>query len=60
MRTWWDLVLTNKEGLVENVRVGARLGCTDHEMIKFRILRVVPPNILLSKLGRYGLDGWTV
>ena len=34
-----DLVLTNKEGLVEDVRVGGRLGCSDHEMAEFRILR---------------------
>jgi len=34
-----DLVLTNKEGLVEDVKVGGRLGCSDHEMVKFRILR---------------------
>jgi len=33
-----DLVLTNKEGLVEHVKVGGRLGCSDHEMIEFRIL----------------------
>jgi len=34
-----DLVLTNKEGLVEDVKVGGRLGCSDHEMVEFRILR---------------------
>ena len=33
-----DLVLTNKEGLVEDVKVGGRLGCSDHEMLEFRIL----------------------
>jgi len=33
-----DLVLTNKEGLVEDVKVGGSLGCSDHEMIEFRIL----------------------
>jgi len=33
-----DLVLTNKEGLVEDVKVGGRLGCSDHEMVEFRIL----------------------
>jgi len=32
-----NLVLTNKEGLVEDVKVGGRLGCSDHEMV-FRIL----------------------
>jgi len=31
-----DLVLTNKEGLVEDVKVGGRLGCSDHEMVEFR------------------------
>ena len=34
-----DLVLTNKEGLVEDVKVGGGLGCSDHEMVEFRILR---------------------
>ena len=34
-----DLVLTNKEGLVEDVKVGGRLGCSDQEMVEFRILR---------------------
>jgi len=34
-----DLVLTNKEGLVEDVKAGGRLGCSDHEMVEFRILR---------------------
>jgi len=33
-----DLVLTNKEGLVEDVKVGGRLGCSDREMVEFRIL----------------------
>jgi len=33
-----DLVLTNKEGLVEDVKVGGRLGCSDHEMVEFRIM----------------------
>ena len=33
-----DLVLTNKEGLVENVKAGGRLGCSNHEMVEFRIL----------------------
>jgi len=32
-----DLVLTNK-GLVGEVKVGSRLGCSDHEMVEFRIL----------------------
>jgi len=34
-----DLVLTNKEGLVEDVKAGGRLGCSVHEMVEFRILR---------------------
>ena len=34
-----DLILTNKEGLVEDVRVGGSLGCSDHEMVEFRLLR---------------------
>jgi len=33
-----DLVLTNKERLVEDVKVGGSLGCSDHEMVEFRIL----------------------
>ena len=33
-----DLVLTN-EGLVEDVKVGSSLGCSDHEMVEFRTLR---------------------
>jgi len=33
-----DIVLMNKEGLAEDVKVGARLGCIDHEMVNFRNL----------------------
>jgi len=33
-----DLVLTHKECLVEDVKVGGRLGCSDHEMVEFGIL----------------------
>jgi len=36
--TLLDLVLTNKEGLVEAVKVGGRLSCSDHGMVEFRIL----------------------
>ncbi|GAB0183659.1 nucleoside diphosphate kinase 6 [Grus japonensis] len=36
-----DLVLTNKEGLVGNVKVKGSLGCSDHEMVEFKILRAV-------------------
>ncbi|GAB0207190.1 hypothetical protein GRJ2_003184600 [Grus japonensis] len=35
-----DLVLTNKEGLVGDVKLKGSLGCSDHEMVEFRILRV--------------------
>ncbi|GAB0203910.1 high affinity cAMP-specific and IBMX-insensitive 3',5'-cyclic phosphodiesterase 8B [Grus japonensis] len=33
-----DLVLTHKEGLVGNVKLKGRLGCSDHEMVDFKIL----------------------
>ncbi|GAB0208629.1 hypothetical protein GRJ2_003328600 [Grus japonensis] len=36
-----DLVLTNKEGLVGDVKLKGSLGCSDHEMVEFRILRAV-------------------
>jgi len=36
-----DLVLTNKEGLVGNVKVKGSLGCSDHEIMDFKILRAV-------------------
>ncbi|GAB0179229.1 mitochondrial enolase superfamily member 1 [Grus japonensis] len=34
-----DLVLTNKEGLVGNVKLKGSLGCSDHKMVEFKILR---------------------
>ncbi|GAB0181809.1 hypothetical protein GRJ2_000646200 [Grus japonensis] len=34
-----DIILTNKEGLVEDVKLKGSLGCSDHEMVEFRILR---------------------
>jgi len=34
-----DLVLTNKEGLVGNVKLKGSLGCSDHEMLELKILR---------------------
>ncbi|GAB0182749.1 hypothetical protein GRJ2_000740200 [Grus japonensis] len=34
-----DLVLTNKEGLVGDVKIKGSLGCSDHEMVEFKILR---------------------
>jgi len=33
-----DLVLSNKERLIEYVKAGGSLGCSDHEMVDFRIL----------------------
>ena len=33
-----DLVLSNKEGLVGNVKLEGSLGCSDHEMVQFRML----------------------
>ena len=36
--TLLDLVLTNKAGLVEDVKAGGRLSFSDHEMVEFRIL----------------------
>ncbi|KAF1424440.1 hypothetical protein FQV24_0004339, partial [Spheniscus mendiculus] len=32
-----DLVLANKEGLVGNVKLRGSLGCSDHEMVEFKI-----------------------
>ena len=34
-----DLVLTNKEGLGANVKLKGSLGCSDHEMVEFKVLR---------------------
>ncbi|KAK4812684.1 hypothetical protein QYF61_012194 [Mycteria americana] len=34
-----DLLLTNKEGLVGNVKLKGSLGCSDHEMVEVKILR---------------------
>ncbi|GAB0189054.1 hypothetical protein GRJ2_001370700 [Grus japonensis] len=36
-----DLVLTNKEGLLGNVKLKGSLGSSDHEMVEFKILRAV-------------------
>ena len=33
-----DLILTNKDGFVKEVKVGGSLGCSDHEMVEFKIL----------------------
>ena len=35
------VVLTNKEGLVGNVKLNGNVGCGDHEMVEFKILRAV-------------------
>ncbi|PKU46242.1 pecanex-like protein hypothetical protein [Limosa lapponica baueri] len=34
-----DLVFTNKEGLVGNVKFKGSLSCSDHEMVEFKIHR---------------------
>ncbi|GAB0205450.1 hypothetical protein GRJ2_003010600 [Grus japonensis] len=34
-----DLLLTNKEGLVGDVKLKGSLGCSDHKMMEFKILR---------------------
>ncbi|GAB0203869.1 mitochondrial enolase superfamily member 1 [Grus japonensis] len=34
-----DLILTNKEGLAGDVKLKGNLGCSDHEMVEFRIFR---------------------
>ncbi|PKU42736.1 hypothetical protein llap_6956 [Limosa lapponica baueri] len=36
-----DLVLTNKVGLVGNLKLKGSLGCSDQEMLEFKILRAV-------------------
>ncbi|PKU43893.1 dtw domain-containing protein 2 [Limosa lapponica baueri] len=36
-----DLVLTNREGLVGNAKLQGSLGCSDREMMEFKILRAV-------------------
>ena len=36
-----NLVLTNKEGLMSNVKLEDSLDCSDHEMVEFKILRVL-------------------
>ncbi|GAB0205636.1 hypothetical protein GRJ2_003029200 [Grus japonensis] len=42
------LILTNKEDLVGDVKLKGSLGCSDHEMVEFRILRAA--RRALSKL----------
>ncbi|PKU41091.1 glycerol kinase [Limosa lapponica baueri] len=36
-----NLVLINSKGLVRNVKLKGNLGCADHEMVEFKILRAV-------------------
>lgn len=36
-----DLVFTNKEGLLGNMKYKSSLGCCDHKMVEFKILMVV-------------------
>ncbi|GAB0176597.1 hypothetical protein GRJ2_000124900 [Grus japonensis] len=48
-----DLVLTNKERLVGNVKLKGSLGCSDHEMVEFKILRAA------RKARRASSQPWT-
>jgi len=55
-----DLVLMDKKGLVENVKVGGSLGSSDHEMVNFRILgggsRAISRNKILDfRRANFGL-----
>jgi len=34
-----NIVRTNRDGLVEDVKAGGSLSCSDHEIVVFRILR---------------------
>ncbi|GAB0179340.1 hypothetical protein GRJ2_000399300 [Grus japonensis] len=34
-----DFILTKKEGLIGDVKAEGNLGCSDHEIVEFRILR---------------------
>ena len=36
-----DLVLTSMEGLVGNVKLKGSLGCSDHEIVEFKICRAL-------------------
>jgi len=38
MQVLLDLVLTNRDGLVEEVKAGGSLVCSDYGMVEFRIL----------------------
>ena len=35
-----DLVLTNEEGLMSNMKFKGSVGCSDQEMVEFKTLRV--------------------
>ncbi|XP_008941201.1 PREDICTED: probable leucine carboxyl methyltransferase 1, partial [Merops nubicus] len=43
-----DLVLTNREGLVGDVKLMGNLGCSDHEVVEFKILRSSKKGALLK------------
>ncbi|PKU30847.1 rna-directed dna polymerase from mobile element jockey-like [Limosa lapponica baueri] len=45
-----DFVLTNKEGLVGNMKLKGSLGCSDHEMMEVMILRAVRTHKKLTTL----------
>ena len=36
-----DLIFTNKERQVENVKIKGSLGCNDHELAEFKTLKAV-------------------
>jgi len=41
-----DLLLTNEEEIIKDVNVGGSLGCSDHALVEFVILR----DVLLAKM----------
>ncbi|PKU39022.1 glycerol kinase [Limosa lapponica baueri] len=54
-----DVVLANEEGLMEDVKVGGSLGCSDHEKIEFRIMgsmRKTPSRIATLDFRRADFD----
>ncbi|GAB0202999.1 hypothetical protein GRJ2_002765500 [Grus japonensis] len=48
-----DLILTNKEGLVGDVKLKGSLGCSDHEMVEFRILRAATLDLSRADFGLF-------
>lgn len=34
-----DLIFTEKEGLIRDMKVKSNLGCSDHEIVEFKILK---------------------